>query len=56
MHSTFREFQLNEYEHNHFPQMFSEEGVGSMNRGRDSHCFIHNGSADSFLINLMEDK
>lgn len=44
MHSTFREFQLNEYERNHFIQMFSEEGAGSMNGAETPHCFIHNGS------------
>lgn len=56
MHSTFREFQLNEYERNHFTQMFSEEGAGSMNGAETPHCFIHNGSAHSVLINLMEYK
>lgn len=32
MRSTFREFQRNEYEYNHFTQMFSEEGAESMNQ------------------------
>jgi len=30
MHSTFIEFQLNEYEHNHFAQMFSKECAESL--------------------------
>lgn len=54
MHPAFAEFQLNEYENNHFTQMFSEECVEKVPSNVEApHRFIHNGSVYSFLINLM---